>query len=647
MLKRTVAPYGSWKSPITTDTITGNAASLGQIEVEGNNVYWVEGRPWEGGRQVVVRGAPDGSTQDVTIASFNVRTRVHEYGGGAFAVSGGSLYFSNYEDQRLYRQEGTGETPQPITLESGSNLRYADLEIDERRGRIICVREDHRGEGHEPENTLVTLDLFSNPEGGQVIVSGNNFYSTPRLSPDGRQLAWLAWDHPNMPWDGTELWLADLDEAGDIIDRRKVAGGSDESVFQPTWSPDDALHFISDRTGWWNLYRLGDEEDDLLYGMEADFGAPQWGFRSPTYDFLDPSAIICRYMQGGMAHLARLNRVMRTLEPLAIPYTTITNLRAQGGKAVFIGGSPTQAPAVLRLDTYTLETEVLKRSSDLEVDPGYISVAQAIEFPTEGGLTAHAFYYPPTNKDFMALEGEKPPLLVLSHGGPTSAVSNGMSLSIQFWTSRGIGVLDVNYGGSTGYGRAYRQRLNGQWGVVDVDDCVNGALYLVEKGEVDGERLAIRGGSAGGYTTLNALTFRDVFKAGASYYGISDLHAMLRDTHKFESRYLDSMVGPYPERKDLYYERSAINFTHLLNSPLILLQGLEDKVVPPNQAEMMRDTLRAGGLPVAYLAFEGEQHGFRKAETIKRATEAELYFYSRIFGFPMADKVEPVDIENL
>jgi dienelactone hydrolase len=647
MAEEKIAPYGSWKSPITTDMIVGRVASLDQVGVDGDYVYWIEGRPWDGGRQVLVRKSRGGTTEDVTPAGYNVRTRVHEYGGGAFAVSGGTVYFANFDDQRLYRQEEPGGEVTPITPESGSELRYADMEVDARRGRIICVREDHRVEGHEPQNTLVVLDLFENPDGGRVIAEGHNFYSNPRLSPDGRQLAWLSWDHPNMPWDETELWLADLDEMGEISDWRKVAGGLGESVYQPRWSPDGALHFISDRTGWWNLYRIGPDGAEVIYGMEADFGAPLWRFGGSTYDFLDPSTIICRYMQYGTARLARLNVVVRTLEPVPVPFTMVAYLQAQNGEAVFWGATPTEGPAIIRLDPGTLDAEVLGRASDLEIDPGYISVAEAIEFPTEGGVTAHAFYYAPRNKDYDAPEGEKPPLLVLSHGGPTSASPNMLDLDIQFWTSRGIGVLDVNYGGSTGYGREYRQRLNGQWGVVDVDDCVNGALYLVERGEVDGDRLAISGGSAGGYTTLNALTFRDVFKAGASYYGISDLEAMAQDTHKFESRYLDTMVGPYPQMKELYKERSSIHYTEQLSCPLILLQGLEDKVVPPNQAEMMRDALRAKGLPVAYLAFEGEGHGFRRAETIKRAMEAELYFYSRVFGFEPADKVAPLEIENL
>jgi dipeptidyl aminopeptidase/acylaminoacyl peptidase len=645
MSEKIIAPYGSWKSPVSTEVITGKLSSLDQVEVEGDYVYWVEGRPWERGRQSVMRSGRNGAAEDVTPSEFNVRTRVHEYGGGAFAVSGETVYFTNYEDQRLYRYSAGSAVP--ITPLSDSKLRYADIEVDASRGRLICVREDHRTEGQEAVNTLVTLDLFNNEDGGTVIAGGHDFFSDPRLSPDGRRLAWLAWDHPNMPWDASQLWLADLDEAGNITDVRRVAGGFNESIVQPRWSPDGALQYISDRTGWWNLYRLTPNGFEQLYAMDADFGAPQWRFRGSTYDFLDPSTIICRYMHQGSAVLARVNIVLRTLEPLASPYTSVSYLTVSEGRIFFIGASPMQGASIVRFDPETGQSEAIYRSSDFEIDPGYVSIAEPIAFPTTGGQEAYGFFYPPTNRDFAAPEGERPPLLVFSHGGPTSANSNALSLNIQYWTSRGFAVLDVNYGGSTGYGRAYRQRLNGQWGIVDVDDCVNGARYLAEHGLVDGERLAIRGGSAGGFTTLNALTFTDAFKAGASYFGISDLEAMAQDTHKFESRYLDSMVGPYPEARDVYRARSAIHFTDRLSTPLILFQGMDDLVVPPNQSEMMRDALRSKGLPVAYLAFEGEQHGFRKAETIKRTLEAELYFYSRIFGFPLADSVEPVEIENL
>jgi dipeptidyl aminopeptidase/acylaminoacyl peptidase len=643
MSKSKTAPYGSWKSPITSDLIASETIGLGQIALDGQDVYWVETRPMEGGRYVIVRRTPDGRTTDVTPPPFNARTRVHEYGGGAFAVADGAVYFSNFADQRLYRQD-PGAEPRPITPEA--SLRYADGIIIPGRGRMICVREDHTNPGREAVNAIVSLNLEGG-DGGQVLVHGNDFYSSPRISPDGSRLAWLTWNHPNMPWDGTELWVGELRADGSLGQAERVAGGEDESIFQPEWSPDGVLHFVSDRTGWWNLYRWRDGRVEPLVQMEAEFGMPQWIFGMSTYAFESAGRIICAYTQQGTWHLASLDMATGKLDPVDTPYTQIGELRAVPDRVVFLAGSPTEPTSVVQLDLATRRFEVLRRSSEITIDPGYLSIPQEIEFPTEHGLTAHAFFYAPRNRDYVAPSDEQPPLLVISHGGPTGATSSTLSLGIQHWTSRGIAVLDVNYGGSTGYGRAYHQRLEGQWGVVDVDDCVNGARYLVERGTVDGNRLAIRGGSAGGYTTLSALTFRDVFKAGASYYGISDLETMTRDTHKFESRYLDRLVGPYPERRDLYHERSPIHFIHRLSCPMILFQGLEDKVVPPDQAEMMFEAVRAKGLPVAYLPFEGEQHGFRRAENIKRALDAELYFYSRVFGFELADPVEPVSIENL
>jgi dipeptidyl aminopeptidase/acylaminoacyl peptidase len=518
--------------------------------------------------------------------------------------------------------------------------------IDRHRNRLICVREDHTGAG-EAVNTIVSINLEDGSR-ARVLVSGNDFYSTPRLSPDGSRLAWLTWNHPNMPWDGTELWVGEFNDDGSLMQPKLIAGGIEESIFQPEWSPDGVLHFVSDRSGWWNLYRA-DEDGSVtaLHEMPAEFGMPQWVFGMSLYAFESAEQIICAYIENGSSRLAKLETRTGTFEPLEIPYTDITSVHASTNRVVFRGGSPTEASAIVQLDLKTGQTEVLRRSNDLEIDPGYFSSPQAIEFPTEDGKTAHAFFYPPRNRDYVAPEGELPPLLVKSHGGPTSAATTTLALGIQYWTSRGIAVLDVNYGGSTGYGREYRKRLNDRWGIVDVDDCVNGARYLVERGLVDGNRLMITGGSAGGYTTLCALTFRDLFKAGASHYGVSDCEALAKETHKFESRYLDRLIGPYPERADLYRERSAIHHVDQLSCPVIFFQGLEDKVVLPNQSEMMADALRAKGLPVAYVAFEGEQHGFRRAENIKRALDGEIYFYSRIFGFELADEVEPVPIENL
>ena len=638
-------PFGSWKSPITSDLIVAGSVGLGQIAMDGDDMYWVETRPEEGGRNVVVRRTPDGLLTDMTPPPFNARTRVHEYGGGAFAVSEGTVYFSNFYDQRVYRQD-PGTQPRPLTPEE--NLRYADGVIDRRRGRMVCVREDHGDSGREALNTLVSLDL-QRGGAGEVLASGNDFYASPRLNPAGSRLAWLTWDHPNMPWDGTELWVGELERDGSLGPAQRVAGGPDESIFQPEWSPGGILYFVSDRNGWWNLHRWRDGQVEPLYEMEAEFGAPQWVFGTTTYAFESARRIICSYTRRGTWGLASIDTETRQLEPIETPYSDMLrgNVRAAPGYALFCGDSPTEPFSIVKLDLRTRHLEVLRRSSTESIDEGYLSSPEAIEFPTEGGLTAHAFFYPPTNGEHVEPTSGKPPLLVISHGGPTGATSIGLNLQAQFWTSRGVAVLDVNYGGSTGYGTAYRRRLNGNWGIVDVDDCVNAARYLMGRGDVDGDRLIIRGGSAGGYTTLCALTYRDVFKAGASYYGIGDLEAMTKDTHKFESRYLDTLIGPYPERRDLYVQRSPIHHTDRLSCPVILFQGLEDKIVPPNQAETMVEALRLKGLPVAYIPFEGEQHGFRRSENINRSLEAELYFYSRVFGFKLADAVEPVFIENL
>jgi dipeptidyl aminopeptidase/acylaminoacyl peptidase len=637
----TIAPYGSWKSPITADLIARGAVRLMQIVLDGEDVYWLESRPAEGGRYVIVKRTPDGKISDITPAPFYTRTTVHEYGGGDFAVSNGTVYFSNFKDQRLYVQK-PGAAPQPLT--PAKALRYADAVLDAQRNRLICVREDHTVAGREAVNTIVSVQLDGDPEGGRVLLSGNDFYSSPRLSPDGSKFAWLTWNHPNMPWDGTELWVAKIADDGSLTNAQKVAGGPAESIFQPEWSPDGTLYFVSDRTGWWNIYRWRAGQIEALTHEEAEFGQPQWGFGMSTYAFLSEREIVCAYTQRGIWHLARLDTVTKRLDPIETPYTDISYVRATPHSVVFRGGSPTEMLSIVRFDLTTQRYEVLRRSSELSFDEGYLSEAQPVEFPTEGGQTAHAFFYAPKNKDFQAPAGEKPPLLVFSHGGPTSATTSTLRLEIQFWTSRGFAVVDVNYGGSTGYGRAYRERLKGQWGVVDVDDCVNAAKYLIAKGLVDGERVAIRGGSAGGYTTLCALTFRRFFKAGASYFGVSDLEALDKDTHKFESRYNRSLIGPYPERRDLYYERSPIHFADRISCPVIFFQGLEDKVVPPSQSELMVEALRTKGIPVAYIAFAGEQHGFRKAENIKRSLEAELYFYSKVFGFEIADAVEPVQI---
>jgi len=659
--QQTVGPYGTWKSPLTAARVTAGALRFDHLVLDGDDLYWVEGRTSEGGRYVIVRRTPDGRISDVTPDGFNVRTRVHEYGGAAYTVHRGALYFSNFSDQRLYRQTGH-HAPQPLTRDG---YFYADCHVDARRDRLLCVREDHTRATGEPINTIVVVPLpaFNEARGitrsssfgnDTVLVSGADFYSDLTLSPDGSRLAWLQWNHPNMPWDGTELWVADVKADGSLSAREKVAGGADESIFQPEWSPDGRLYFVSDRTGWWNLYRTAGQTTasavpraiEALHPMAAEFGKPQWTFSYVTYAFITPNRLVLTYTQNGRWKMALLETDPRKFEPIALAVQPLEGVTATSRDVFFIAGSATEPVGIAQMSLGAAEAQIIRSSTADRLDPAWISVAEAITFTSEG-KQVHAFYYAPKNPEHTAPAGERPPLIVLSHGGPTSAHADVLDSEMQFWTSRGFAVLDVNYSGSTGYGREYRDRLKGHWGITDVADTINGAKHLVAVGKADPNRLIVRGGSAGGYTTLAALTFHDTFKAGASYYGISDIEVLARDTHKFESRYLDSLIGPYPASRERYRQRSPIHFVDRLSCALILFQGLEDKVVPPNQAEMMAEAVRKKGLPVAYVAFEGEQHGFRKAETIVRSLEAELYFYGAVFNFKPADRIEPVQIENL
>ncbi|MGF1541147.1 MAG: S9 family peptidase [Pleurocapsa sp.] len=646
MAALTTMAFGSWKSPITAEVIVSQTISIGSIVIEGDRIYWLEKRPQEKGRSVVVRCRTAGDKEkieDLTPKTFNVRSKVHEYGGGAFLVAADTVYFSNHSDGRIYQQS---DRHYPVPLTPESSRRYADLILDRRRNRLIGICENPGVNGSEAVNTIVTIDLNT----GEVknLIQGDDFYTSPRLSPDNRQLAWISWNHPYMPWDSSYLWVADVNEDGSLSSAKLIAGGEQESICEPKWSPDGQLYFSSDRTDWWNLYRYNSNgEVEILLQMDAEFAYPHWVFGLSTYNFIDSHRIICAYSANGRWHLGCIDTHTKQFQAIDPEYTNISDVQTTSdGEVVFLGGSPTQPTAVVKLNLDTQETVILKTTGDLQLDPGYLSVPEAIAFPASNNLTAYAWYYPPQNKNYTAPAGELPPLIVKSHGGPTAAASVELNLRLQYWTSRGFGYLDVNYGGSIGYGRQYRQRLAGNWGIVDVDDCVNAARYLVSQGRVDPERLIITGSSAGGYTTLAALTFRDVFKAGASYYGVSDLEILATDTHKFESRYLDGLVGKYPEAKAIYQERSPIYHPEKLNCPVIFFQGLEDRVVPPNQAEMMFNVLKDKGLPVAMVVFEDEGHGFRQAENIKKALESEFYFYSRIFGFEPADAIAPVEIRN-
>lgn len=617
---------------------------MGQPILEGSTLYWLESRPTEGGRTVVIRLNPDGTHTCLTPSPFNVRTRVHEYGGGSYLVANGTVYFSNFADQRLYRHL-PGETPRPITPD-GPYL-YADGVADPIRPRLLLIREDRTRSHRDPVNTIVSVPLDRQTTAGDILVAGHDFYAAPRISPDGHHMAWLAWNHPNMPWDGTELWIADVEWDGTLRDPRCLAGGPAESISQPQWSPDGVLHFVSDRTGWWNLYRWDGQETHPLCPMDAEFGEPQWVFGQSTYAFLSPERIICAYTKNGFWYLAGLEISAGTLQTFELPYTVFDSVRCGHGAAYCLASAPTHPQAVLRFDVDTQTVTVLRRSLNITIDEGHISTPEPLAYQTEHDHTAYGLLYKPKNAEYEGPPNDRPPLIVKCHGGPTGAAVPSFNLMIQFWTSRGFAVLDVNYGGSTGYGRAYRERLIGQWGIVDVEDCVHGVRYLANRGDIDLQRIAITGGSAGGFTVLCALTSAECFAAGSSYYGVSDLEALVRETHKFESHYLDRLVGPYPEHAEVYRARSPIHRIDRLTRPLILFQGLEDKVVPPNQAQMMFEAVKAKGLPVAYLAFEGEQHGFRKAETIQRVLDAELYFYSKIFRFVPADLLPPIPIENL
>jgi dipeptidyl aminopeptidase/acylaminoacyl peptidase len=638
----TVAPYGSWVSPFGIELLTAGVVGLGEIRARDGVTWWLEGRADEGGRQVLVRRDPDGSMRRLTPEGFNARDRVHEYGGAPYGLAGDVPIVSEFATGRLHRVVAP-EVLEPLTAEGP--WRYADLAWDPSRDRLLAIREDHSAEARtrhgEAVNTIVAIALATGDV--TVLVDGADFYAAPRISPDGRQVAWLEWAHPNLPWDGTELYVAPVGHDGRLGERTLVAGSPSEWISQPRWSPDGTLHFIAEPTGWMHLHRWRDGHVERITDGEIEFAYPDWLFGFAQYGFLPDGSILAAGRSRGRDRLYRIAPGTPAVE-LDVPSTEISGVTIDGERVVFRGSEPTAPGAIQELELATGGLRVLRRSSDRTYDPASISVPQPIAFPTTGDREAYGLYYAPRNPTFRGTDGERPPLIVTSHGGPTSQASTALNLTIQLFTTRGIAVLDVDYGGSTGYGREYRKRLEGTWGVTDVDDCVAGARFLAERGDIDPSRVAVRGGSASGFTTLSALAFRDEFAAGISYFGLGDLLAFARETHKFESRYLDRLVGPLPEAEATYRERSPSLHTERMSAPVLVLQGAEDRIVPVAEAERIVDALFERGIPHAYVLFPGEDHGFRGAAAIIRAFQAELSFLGEVFGFTPADELPPLEL---
>jgi dipeptidyl aminopeptidase/acylaminoacyl peptidase len=621
--------FGSWESPITAELVAQASVRISDIKTHGHDVYWIETRPEENGRNALVVRSPDAQSKDALPAKYSVRTRVHEYGGAPYAISNHEIFFTNFSDQRLYRASGS----KVKALSAEVPLRYADLVVDGSRNRLICVVEDHMN----PQDVRNFIGAVPFNGHSETLVSGNDFYSNPRLSPDGTRLCWLTWNHPNMPWDGCELWVGDFDEVGQVTNQCLVAGGKEESIAQPEWSSEGELYFVSDRTGWWNIYRLrGDSLQAPFGNTHEEFARPQWVFGLSSYAFANTTQIVAATCKNGRWGLSLFDLAAGTRKALPVgSYTSMGQwVCALDGDVVLDVASPTNATAVAAYSLAKHEFVPLNTGSPFDIDPKYMSVPEAITFPSPGKTTSHAWFYPPNNPEQVGAVTGLPPAIVHAHGGPTSAAKTSLSWEIQYWTSRGFAYVDVDYAGSSGYGRAYRNRLRGTWGIADVKDCIAAAKYLAKEWLIDDKHTFIDGGSAGGFTTLCALTFHDYFSAGASYYGVGDLEALARDTHKFESHYLDSLVGPYPAEKWVYELRSPINSVAHLKTPLLLLQGADDQVVPVAQAQMMFDAVKSKGIPCALLVFPSEQHGFRRAENIATALTAEHAFYAKVLGIP-------------
>jgi len=653
------APYGTWTSSISAAAVAQSASRPGDLVVDGLDVYISESRPGDAGRAAIVKllCAPNAPPpEEVLPPPYSARSRVHEYGGGAFMVRSGSLIFVNDADQALYFK-GHGERPRRLSpLLAEGQRRFAEPVIDGSRERVLAIVEEHSAEAGEPHNAVAEVGFGSRTGRFEILLTGQHFYSSLRLSPDGKRLAWLSWRHPRMPWDGTELWVAELDARGLPKGHKLIAGGPTESIFQPEWDHHGGLIFISDRTGYWNLYRWDSSGAKPLCPRPADFGVPQWVFGLSTYCVLPDGDLLCCLTEGGTWRLGRRSNTTGDLRLLDLPFTEYSTVRAAPGGAALLVASPTESTTLMFFDLETEQLSSLRCYGSEAPDDGAaehergvarFSEPSAIEFSTGDGARAHGLFYPPANPDYESAVDERPPLLVRCHGGPTSQAATGLNLRTQYWTSRGFAILEINHRGSSGYGRAYRDALRESWGIADVIDCIAGANSLAERGLVDRQRMCISGGSAGGYTSLAALTFHDVFSAGAIYYGVSDLSALARDTHKFESRYLEGLVGPYPAMAARYTERSPLAHLQRLKRPVAFFHGMQDKVTPPNQATAMVKALGDKGIPVAFLSFPDEGHGFRHADTIRRTLDGEFYFYCRIFRIDPADAPEPIEIRNL
>jgi dipeptidyl aminopeptidase/acylaminoacyl peptidase len=631
------APYGTWASPITAADAGSGAIGLSQPQLDGGYVYWLESRPAEAGRQTVMRAPLAGGSPEEVTPGRNVRSRVHEYGGGDYRASGGVVVASDAAGGAFLAGARRG----PLAS-ARDGARYGDWAFAPGGRCVVAVEEEH-GAG-EPANRLVALDLAGSAR--TVVTEAHDFVASPAFSREGDRLAFLTWEHPDMPWDATALRVVAFGVGGPAGTPRGVAGAGEESIVQPRFSPGGALTFVSDRSDWWNLYQERGGRAHALCPRAAEFGLPMWVLGLSSWGFESEGVVWCTLRSGGRDALARLDVEKGTLDAVPLAFDMVLGLTVEGGHAAFVGAAGDRTPTVCTFDLATRALREVRRSSDVELAPGLLSRPEPVRFASEEGRTAHAFLYRPASGTYRGPAGARPPLVVRSHGGPTAAAVPALRLGLQYWTSRGFAVIDVDYAGSTGYGRAYRNLLRGAWGIRDVADCAAAARFAAEEGAADPRQLLATGGSAGGYTTLCLLTFRSEFAAGASHYGVGDLEALARDTHKFEARYLDRLIGPWPERADLYRERSPLAHADRLARPVIFFQGLDDKVVPPNQTEAMVGALARRGIPHAYVAFEGEGHGFRRAENIQTALEGERWFYTNLLGLEATPAPAGVVLHN-